>query len=335
MVNGAMLSRVLIAACAFTSVARAADPVIPNDVARTIFAEAAALCAADDGKLWGVTLCGPIMLVDPATHAFVANLNDAQGTLAAAGGVFVGSLPQDRNVANTAFDWGGVRWIRLQWPLPADPAIRGTLLMHESFHCVQPKLALPAVREADNAHLDTLDGRYLLQLEWRALAKALEAPAERVARAAAEDALRFRDERRQLYPGAAESEAALELDEGLAQYTGVVLGNGTSEARTAAALRDLQQHVEDPVFVRSFADANGPAYGLLLDRFAAGWQRKIAAGDDLGALLLAALKIRGVADSPSQLGKRAARYGGDELLKSEIARDARRREAAKKGPVTP
>jgi len=331
MVNGDMLSRVLLVACAFTPAARAGDPVIPNDAARAIFAEAAALCAADDGKLWGVTLCGPIMLVDPTTHAFAANVNDTQGTLAAAGGVFVGTLPRDQSVANAALEWGGVRWTQLQWPLPDDSAVRGTLLMHESFHRAQPKLALPAAREADNAHLDTLDGRYLLQLEWRALAKALDAPAERVARAAAEDALRFRNERRQLYPGARESEAALELDEGLAQYTGVMLGNGTPEARTAAALRDLQRPVEDPDFVRSFASANGPAYGLLLDRFAAGWQRRIAAGDDLGALLLAALKIRGTADSSSQLGKRAARYGGDELLKSEIARDARRREAVKKG----
>ena len=324
MVN-AMLGRVLFVACAFARVADAAEPAIPNDAARAVFAEAAALCAADDGKLWGVTLCGPIMLVDPATHAFAANRNDARGTLAAAGGVFIGSLPADQNVANTAFDWGGVRWTQLQWPLPDDHADRATLLMHESFHRVQPKLPLPAPREADNAHLDTLDGRYLLQLEWRALAQALEAQGERAARAAAEDALRFRDERRQLYPGSGESETALEINEGLAQYTGVMLGNATSEARTAAALRDLVRHVDDPSFVRSFAYANGPAYGLLLDRFAPGWQRRIAPGDELGVLLISALKIGGVADSPAQLGKRAARYGGDALLKAEIAHDARRR----------
>jgi hypothetical protein len=330
MVNGAKLGRVLFAACAFARVADAAEPVIPDDAARAVFAEAAALCAADDGKLWGVTLCGPIMLVDPATHAFAANLNDAQGTLADAGGVFTGILPKDQNVANTALEWAGVRWTQLLWPLPDDPAARATLLMHECFHRVQPKLPLTASREADNAHLDTLDGRYLLQLEWRALAQALAAPGERAARAAIEDALRFRDERRQLYPGAGESEAALELNEGLAQYTGLMLGNTTPEARNAAALRDLVQHVADPSFVRSFAYANGPAYGLLLDRFAAGWQRRIAPGDELGVLLLTALQIGGVADSPSQLGRRAARYGGDALLKAEIARDAKRRDLAKR-----
>ena len=31
------------------------------------FGEFQALCAEDDGELWGVTLCGPILLVDPPT----------------------------------------------------------------------------------------------------------------------------------------------------------------------------------------------------------------------------------------------------------------------------
>jgi hypothetical protein len=327
-----MSTRVLFAAGALAAAMRvggahAAELNIPPDAARAVFAQAAALCAADEGKLWGVSLCGPLMLVDPATHAFVASQDDAAGTLHDAGGVFTGILPQDKQVAGTT-DWGGVRWTQLQWPLPDDAAMRAELLMHESFHRVQAQLPLPAPREADNAHLDTLDGRYLLQLEWRALTKALEAPTERVARAAAEDALRFRNERRQLYSTAAEAESALELDAGLAQYTGIVLGNPTPEARTAAALRELTQHAQDPDFTRTFADANGPAYGLLLDRFAAGWRRRLAPGLELDVLLLDALRVDRTAESASQLGRRAAHYGGDELLKAEIARDARRRAAS-------
>jgi hypothetical protein len=328
-----MSSRAFIAASALAALVRAgaaaaAEP-IPTDAARAVFAEAAALCSADGGKLWGESLCGPLLLADPATHVLVASQNDASGSLHDAGGVFTGVLPKEQNVANTALEWGGVRWTQLQWPLPADPAARATLLMHESFHRVQPRLRLPVQREADNAHLDSLDGRYLLQLEWRALAKALEATVDRAARAAAEDALRFRHERRQLYPRAAEAETALELNEGLAQYTGIVLGHPTPEARTAAAVRELAQHEQDPGFTRSFAYASGPAYGLLLDRFVAGWRARLAAGQELGTLLLAALEIDRTADSPAQLGRRAARYGGNELLKAEIARDARRRAAAK------
>lgn len=319
----------VLAAALRAGVAHGAEPPIPVDAARTVFAQAAASCAADDGRLWGVSLCGPMMLVDRATHAFVANQNDATGTLQDAGGVFTGTLPADRNVANTALDWNGVRWTQLEWPLPEEPAARATLLAHESFHRVQPQLRLPAPREADNAHLDTLDGRYLQQLEWRALAQALEAPVDRAARAAAEDAVRFRAERWRLYPEARTAETALELNEGLAEYTGVVIANSSMDARIAAAVRGLVGHAGDPSYVRSFAYASGPAYGLLLDRFSPGWRARVG-GDGPVVLLVSALTMNRAAEGAAQLGRRASRYGGDELLKAEIARDARRREAAQR-----
>lgn len=327
-----MSSRAFLVACAFVAAIGsvcAAEPAIPTDAARAVFAEGATLCAADGGKLWGASLCGPMLLVDPATRTFVASRNDASGTWHDAGGVFTGTLSQEQVVANSSLEWSGVRWAQLEWPLPEDPALRATLLMRESFDRERPKLPLPALRTADNSHLDTLDGRYLLQLEWRALAQALGAASERAARAGVEDALRFRNERRQLYPGAAEAEAALEFDQGLAQYTGVVLGNPTPEARTTAALGGLASHAQDPSFAQSFAEASGPAYGLLLDRFAPGWQRRLGSGDEPDALLLAALKLDRGAESASQLGRRAARYGGDELLKTEIARDVRLRKESK------
>ena len=68
------------------------------------------------------------------------------------------------------------------------------MLAHESFHRIQPLLKLTRP-EAGNRHLDTLEGRYLLQLEWRALAMALEARTPEDRRAAITDALAFRHER--------------------------------------------------------------------------------------------------------------------------------------------
>lgn len=329
-----MCNRAFLVACTLAAAVpatRAAQSAIPLDAALTVFAEAATLCAADGGKLWGADLCGPMLLVDPATRTVVASRADAQGTLRDAGGIFTGVLPAEQDVAN-AGDWGGVRWAALQWPLPPESDERAALLVRESFRRARPSLPLPAARAAETAHLDTLDGRYLLQLEWRALAQALEATSERAARSAAEDALRFRHERHQLYPGAAEAESALELDDGLAEYTGVMLANATPDARTAAAQRALAQHAQDAGFERTFASANGPAYGLLLDRFSPGWQRHLGAAADLGAMLLEALRIDRTADSASQLGRRAARYGADEILKAEIARNARRRSEAKAQP---
>lgn len=38
---------------------------LPTEAARQYFAEAQSLCQDDHGQLWGVSLCGPIMFVDP------------------------------------------------------------------------------------------------------------------------------------------------------------------------------------------------------------------------------------------------------------------------------
>ncbi|MBO8043943.1 hypothetical protein J6396_40470, partial [Pseudomonas aeruginosa] len=142
-----------------------------------------------------------------------------QGALKASGNVFAGQLPADAIVANTAVDWSGTRWTQLLWPLPQDASRRSTLLAHEMFHRLQPALPIIAPTEGGNEHLDTLEGRYWLQLEWRALADALAATDAVAQHTAMMDALAFRAERHHQFPAAAQDEAALELNEGLAEYT--------------------------------------------------------------------------------------------------------------------
>jgi hypothetical protein len=70
-----------ISSCAPTPAGPAgpASAAIPLREARERFAEAAALCAADHGLTWDRTLCGPMMVVDPASRAVVANQADAEG----------------------------------------------------------------------------------------------------------------------------------------------------------------------------------------------------------------------------------------------------------------
>ncbi len=136
---------------------------IPLAEARERFTEAAALCAADHGATWGLSLCDPMMVVDRQTRFVVANQADARGQLRAQDGVFVGSLPPNQNIANTSFDWAGVQWVQLGWPLPADRGARDILMMHELFHRISGQLALPPATNTDNPHLDTAEGRYYMQ----------------------------------------------------------------------------------------------------------------------------------------------------------------------------
>jgi hypothetical protein len=300
----------------------AAAPAVPPAEAAGFFVQARVICERDHGRFWGRSLCGPILLVIPETRAVTANQADARGALAATGAVFTGVLPTSVNIANSPTDWSGVHWTQLIWPLiPTDEATRHVMLAHELFHRIQPGLNIPS-GDGDNAHLDTLEGRYWLQLEWRALARALQADTAQGRRRAIDDALAFRAERYRLFPAAAENERLLEMAEGVPEYTGVRLGLADPAARTAYAVHDLTLHVEDPTFVRSFAYATGPAYGLLLDQYSPGWRGRLTAGPRLDVLLRAALPAE-PGPQPS-LADRAAAYGGPALHAAEVERDRKR-----------
>jgi hypothetical protein len=300
---------------------------IPIETAQNYFAEAQILCQADHGQLWGISLCGPMMFVDPKSRFIVATQADTKGILKADGGVFIGSLPADQTIANTAIEWSGVHWTQMLWPLPDDKQQRETLIAHELFHRIQSQLELPRVKGGENTQLDTLDGRYYLQLEWRALASALEAQTDVERRKATGDAILFRAERYRLFPDAAIQEQSLELNEGLAEYTGVRVSNPTSEEQIKAALSDLSSHRDDSTFVRSFAYATGPGYGLLLDRYASGWHQQLKPGNSFDVLLRNALHITLPVNLCEMAEQQATVYGGVTLRATEVERETKRQQA--------
>jgi hypothetical protein len=108
-------------------------------------------------------------------------------------------------------------------------------MLHGLFHHIQPELKLMP-SDGFNEHLDTLEGRVWMQLEWRALRRALESSGSDRIEAIA-DALAFRRERRRLFPRAADNERRDEIREGLASYTGVAAwADSPADARRAAAV---------------------------------------------------------------------------------------------------
>ena len=286
-------------------------------------AEAETICRADNGALWGVSLCGPLLLVDPATRAVFANQADKQEQLKRDGEIFTGKLPNEINIANTAIDWAGVKWTMIMLPLPEEPARRAALMAHEMWHRIQEELGFPASGAANN-HLDTRDGRYWLQLEWRALSAALAARGEERKRAV-EDAALFRSRRRQLFEKAGEEERSMELHEGLAEYTGVKLSGHSDVARFVVDGR-LRDAPKNDTFIRSFAYANGPAYGLLLDATGDEWRRALKKETDVGQLLFTRTGVVLPADVAAAADERAQTYGGPELAAAEDHREKNRRE---------
>src|SRR5687768_7749277 len=244
--------RELVAALALVVVAASfAWAQVDQARADAYFQEAARLCQREGGRIWGVSLCGPMVIADPVTQ-----------TIATSQPAPPGARPRALGFANAPVEWGGMRWSAYIWPDVSavnDPRRRGALFLHELFHRVQPQLGLMVDAPGENDHLDQLEGRYWLQLEWRALRRALQSSGAARA-AAASDALAFRARRRAIFTGTADQERADEIREGLAQYTGVVGVSDSPAAAVAFAIASLAAAEEQPTFTRTFAYTSGVGY---------------------------------------------------------------------------
>jgi hypothetical protein len=300
---------------------------IDTATALSALRDARTVCEADRGELWKRSLCGPIALVDRQTRLVIANDTVPGRHFLRLGDAYLSTLPANQYVANTSFPWGGRTWTMVALPLPKDRYARADLVMHESFHREQEALGLRQI-DALNNHLDMRPGRTWLRLEYRALARALDAlPNTVLARHHTESALIFRAQRRSTYPGSDSLEATLEIQEGLPEYTGQRLAmrlTGDGAARVAQYVRDYEANT--PTFVRAFAYGTGPALGVLLDHFSPNWRDAVRTRRDLSALLAQAI---GFKPSPPRIlasvaGERAREYGWKEVDRAEAARESAR-----------
>jgi hypothetical protein len=288
------------------------------------FAEMKAASDRDSGHLWKHSLDGPMLFVDPDTQFAVANQRDGQGKLTPQGDAFIGTVPPDLGVANTSLNWAGVTWTLVTWPLPEHRRDRVRLMAHECFHRIEPQLGIQPAGDVLNSQLDTRDGRTWLQLEFRALERAVWANGlER--RDAIADALYFRAHRRALFPGSGPREDALEMNEGLAEYTGVMLAAQSAGEAMSLAEVTLQLAPQRSSFVRTFAYVTGPAYGYLLDQSGQSWRPKLQASSDLSQILAAAYRIENSPVTQSEAIRRAQSYDGDEIIALENNREATRK----------
>ncbi|MGH7565114.1 MAG: hypothetical protein ACREK5_11940 [Gemmatimonadota bacterium] len=284
-------------------------------------AEAERACRADDQRLWGLSLCGPLLFADTAGDRLIASRDVPEAALERTPeGLYVAPLPDDLPVANTAIDWADVEWAMVVLPLPDDPTERRGLLIHESFHRIQDDLGLTATGRAMD-HLSAEDGRVWLRLELRALGRALAADSVEELEAL-KDALAFRARRQALAPGAREAETALELQEGLAAYTGAVLAVASREEAETRVVELLDEFDDKDSYARSFAYATGPALGLLADRYAPGWRETIGETRDLAGVLAREIDVAEIPEA--EIMARARTYGLEEIAAEEADR---RREA--------
>lgn len=276
---------------------------------------------AENRQLWNLDLYGPILFVDPNTRKVVANEADSLGVLRETSGVYVGKLPTEINTANTSTTWNGKRWAMILLPLSAKLNERLNLITHELFHRAQPALGFMS-SSADNNHLDQKQGRTCLRLELDALRAAIQASSKEEAVSHVKSALIFRKLRHYLYPRSDSTENLLELNEGLAEYTGLVMSKRSAKEMTEHLLKGIDDFQGNKTFVRSFAYQTIPLYGHLtrglVKEF---WNQDITANTNLCDYFITSFRV----DIPDDIQAHATRlstsYSGEQIDKEEQQRE--------------
>lgn len=314
---------VLVASATVASSGAQQTPALDTARAVAALAELSRSCP-EAAKIWAHPLCGKFALVDARTRAAVLSAppsGDASA-FAPGDGVWVGRWPDTLGLANTSVLWNKTPWAVVLLPLSDDPASRLALLAHESFHAIQPALGITET-DALNPHLDTRDGRIWLRLELAALAQALTtngAESKRHAKTAAW----MRRKRHGLFPGADTLERALEMREGLAEYTGWRVSTAALGLGPLGVVDKVRATLTERSLARSFAYATGPAIGFLLDRFDASWRSHLTQRRDPGAMLRDAVAANGALPSDSALLSLSRPYGYARIEREETARAAAR-----------
>lgn len=288
---------VLIAIVGTTTAASALPAQLPDstiDAFHVATTRARLALQRDAGKLWGSRLDSvPWLGVSGKTILLTSRPTASETEYTQTHGVWEGPLPATITPSNTSVTWASRRWAMVLLPVYGDTLGAERLLIHEAMHVLQPSvLPAPSYDEtgAGAALLDEAAGRSWLRLEWKALATALRSSGAR-RDSAVYDALLFRASR---YAIASSDEVtrerALDVKEGIPEYTGWKLSN-SPRSSFIASLDSAPTTI--PSFVRAFEYFTGPAYAMLLDDYTSGrWRRSLRSRPDLQTMTAGAIASR-------------------------------------------
>lgn len=276
--------------------------------------------AANRG-LWNRDIYGPVLFVDPQTREVLGNEADSLGLLTKDGGLYRGKFPDNLNIANTSIEWNGKRWAMILLPLSKDRNERLNLITHELFHRAQPALNFKS-SNVDNNHLDKMQGRIYFRLELEALLKAIQSAVRQEAVTHITNALMFRKQRHYIFSGADSTENLLELNEGLAEYTGLMMSDRSEKDMVIHLQKNVNEFQLNKTFVRSFAYQTIPLYGYLTHKFVLEfWNKDVTMQTNLTNYFISSFHVKIPTDLETYAAKVWRQYNGEQIVKEEQERE--------------
>ena len=299
----------------------------PMEKAAPYFENLKKVSDADNGKLWGKTLYGPMMYVDVQTRNLVANQQNKENSFEQKGNLYFGQLPEDIIIANTSISYCGEDWTCVIWDDNRDLLTATHLLIHESWHRIQDEIGLPSCGSS-NQHLDETEGELLLKLELGILKDLLQNDSEGLTEGLS-DAMTVRKYRQSMYPN--NNENQFECHEGMAEYTAfklLPLDKDNEAIRKGLVAAAITKGMDGSGFGNSFAYLTGPAYGLLIDEMIPDWRNSIRSGKTIPDVISTVIPVPDTIDN-AEMERISARYNLTDYLNKERSRlEARDKEDA-------
>jgi hypothetical protein len=215
-------------------------------------------CYKDGGTLWGRNIFGPLMFIDRQQLMLYSNFPDREGILNKKDGVYSCSYSKELIINRDSLIFGGTRFALAILPPVEDESsivfrgIRGLYYFHQQFFGYKP---VPY----DISVMDEKNARLWLKLEWRALRKAIEGEGnERLI--ALRDALIFRGANNEFFSKYVKDRVVFENYEGLAVFTGLLLGTENEEKFKTRLLKELDNIYSFPTYSRTYGSVLGAVY---------------------------------------------------------------------------
>ncbi len=147
---------------------------VPVDTLYKYLGEVEQICEKDNGNLWKINLCGPILLINPVTRDIVANQADSENLLQPYKNVYIGKYPDNKTIASGVTFFGGKEWAKISMDFSkVDSSAIIQTIVHESFHRIQKTIGFDC-EGYHNDHMDDMQARISILLEWNALVQAVK-----------------------------------------------------------------------------------------------------------------------------------------------------------------
>jgi len=288
------------------------------EIIKAVLDESQELCSQDNGLLWGHSLDVPILFVDEENEIVYSNKNSSKLNLEEKNNIYIGKLPDFIKVKKGPQKIDKRNWAIIPLPLPENKIEQQCVILHEAFHCLQPQIDLKPL-PYNNSHMEEMEARVWLKLEWKALDYALHSEGEDRKQAII-DAICFRKYRRALYSDCDGCENRFEIHEGMAEYTAQKICRSKPELKSFLQSK-LECLWENKSYADCFAYFTGPVYAYLLDETEINWRNQLGSKDDIAILVQTAYNISLPFDVYMEAEERSVLYSGAKIMGEELDRE--------------